>query len=71
MTLPMMMAVQEICDRTALATGDSLGRLARRKFSRKARGRPGSSLECRRRHRHRNWGGCRGVEHLRFRRRRG
>ncbi|MBT8162649.1 MULTISPECIES: Nramp family divalent metal transporter [Arthrobacter] len=36
-TLPMMMAVQEICDRTALATGDSLGRLARRKFSRKPR----------------------------------
>lgn len=25
-TLPMMMAVQEICDRTALATGESLGR---------------------------------------------
>ena len=36
-TLPMMMAVQEICDRTALATGDSLGALARRKFSRKPR----------------------------------
>lgn len=36
-TLPMMMAVQEICDRTALVTGDSLGRLARRKFSRKPR----------------------------------
>lgn len=36
-TLPMMMAVQEICDRTALATGDSLGRLARRKFSSKPR----------------------------------
>ena len=36
-TLPMMMAVQEICDRTALATGDGLGRLARRKFSRKPR----------------------------------
>jgi NRAMP (natural resistance-associated macrophage protein)-like metal ion transporter len=35
--LPMMMAVQEICDRTALATGDSLGTLARRKFSRKPR----------------------------------
>ncbi|BAS12065.1 natural resistance-associated macrophage protein [Arthrobacter sp. Hiyo8] len=31
LTLPMMMAVQEICDRTALATGDILGRLARRK----------------------------------------
>ncbi|MDP9887309.1 Nramp family divalent metal transporter [Pseudarthrobacter enclensis] len=36
-TLPMMMAVQEICDRTALATGESLGRLARRKFSRRPR----------------------------------
>lgn len=36
-TLPMMMAVQEICDRTALATGDSLGKLARRKFSRRPR----------------------------------
>lgn len=36
-TLPMMMAVQEICDRTALATGESLGKLARRKFSRKPR----------------------------------
>ncbi|NUP59944.1 MAG: divalent metal cation transporter, partial [Pseudarthrobacter sp.] len=36
-TLPMMMAVQEICDRTALATGESLGALARRKFSRKPR----------------------------------
>lgn len=35
--LPMMMAVQEICDRTALATGESLGRLARRKFSRRPR----------------------------------
>ncbi|HEV7168476.1 MAG TPA: Nramp family divalent metal transporter [Micrococcaceae bacterium] len=36
-TLPMMMAVQEICDRTALATGDSLGRLARKKFARGTR----------------------------------
>ncbi|MEW1951357.1 Nramp family divalent metal transporter [Pseudarthrobacter sp902506025] len=35
--LPMMMAVQEICDRTALATGESLGRLARRKFTRRPR----------------------------------
>ncbi|PYI37263.1 iron transporter [Arthrobacter psychrolactophilus] len=33
-TLPMMMAVQEICDRTALTTGESLGKLARRKFTR-------------------------------------
>ncbi len=34
LTLPLMMAVQEICDRMALATGDSLGALIRRKFSR-------------------------------------
>jgi Mn2+/Fe2+ NRAMP family transporter len=31
-TLPLMMAVQEISDRTALTTGDSLGRLIRRRF---------------------------------------
>lgn len=36
-TLPMMMAVQEICDRMALATGDSFGRLIRRRFGRAAR----------------------------------
>jgi Mn2+/Fe2+ NRAMP family transporter len=36
-TLPMMMAVQEICDRMALATGDSFGRLIRRRFGRGAR----------------------------------
>lgn len=36
-TLPMMIAVQEISDRTALATGESLGTLIRRKFSRKPR----------------------------------
>ncbi|HEY5222422.1 MAG TPA: Nramp family divalent metal transporter [Microbacteriaceae bacterium] len=36
-TLPLMMAVQEICDRTALATGDSLGRLIRRKFGHRLR----------------------------------
>ncbi|MDQ1608425.1 MAG: hypothetical protein QOE16_1157 [Microbacteriaceae bacterium] len=34
LSLPMMMAVQEICDRTATATGESLGALARRKFGR-------------------------------------
>lgn len=34
-TLPMMMAAQEITDRMALATGDSLGALIRRKFSRR------------------------------------
>lgn len=37
LTLPLMMAVQEICDRTALATGDSLGRLIRRKFGHRLR----------------------------------
>ncbi|WP_165350511.1 Nramp family divalent metal transporter [Xylanimonas protaetiae] len=31
-TLPLMMAVQEICDRMALASGDSLGMLIRRRF---------------------------------------
>ncbi|MGT3784136.1 divalent metal cation transporter, partial [Staphylococcus aureus] len=35
--LPLMYGVQEICDRTALATGDSLGMLVRRKFARTAR----------------------------------
>jgi NRAMP (natural resistance-associated macrophage protein)-like metal ion transporter len=37
LTLPLMMAVQEICDRMALASGDSLGKLIRRKFSRGVR----------------------------------
>ena len=37
LSLPLMMAVQEICDRTALATGRSLGVLAREKFGRAAR----------------------------------
>ena len=36
-TFPMMAAIQEICDRTALASGMSLGALIRRKFSRKPR----------------------------------
>jgi NRAMP (natural resistance-associated macrophage protein)-like metal ion transporter len=36
-TLPMMMASQEITDRMALATGDSLGMLIRRKFTRNFR----------------------------------
>ncbi|CAN5437253.1 divalent metal cation transporter [soil metagenome] len=35
-TLPLMIAVQEICDRTALATGKSLGALACVKFGTKA-----------------------------------
>ncbi|WP_439902297.1 Nramp family divalent metal transporter [Microbacterium azadirachtae] len=34
LSLPLMMAVQEICDRMTLATGDSLGRLIRRRFRR-------------------------------------
>lgn len=33
LSLPLMMAVQEICDRMALASGESLGRLIRRRFS--------------------------------------
>lgn len=36
--LPLMMAVQEICDRTALATGKNLGELARVKYRRAGRG---------------------------------
>ncbi len=36
-SLPLMYAVQEICDRTALVTGDSLGTLVRRRFSGGAR----------------------------------
>ncbi|HEY7625812.1 MAG TPA: divalent metal cation transporter, partial [Ilumatobacteraceae bacterium] len=34
LTLPLSTAVQEICDRTALATGKTLGELARTKFGR-------------------------------------
>jgi NRAMP (natural resistance-associated macrophage protein)-like metal ion transporter len=33
-TLPLMMVTQEICDRMALATGESLGALIRRRFTR-------------------------------------
>jgi NRAMP (natural resistance-associated macrophage protein)-like metal ion transporter len=36
-TLPMMMAVQEICDRTALVTGKSMGALVREKFGHRIR----------------------------------
>jgi NRAMP (natural resistance-associated macrophage protein)-like metal ion transporter len=36
-TLPLMTAVQEMCDRTALATGKSLGHLASETFGRRAR----------------------------------
>jgi NRAMP (natural resistance-associated macrophage protein)-like metal ion transporter len=32
-SFPLMAATQEICDRTALTTGESLGKLARRRFS--------------------------------------
>lgn len=37
LSFPLMAAVQEICDRTALTTGHSLGALARRRFGRNAR----------------------------------
>ncbi|MDX6229770.1 MAG: hypothetical protein QOI76_3160 [Frankiales bacterium] len=37
LTLPLMAGVQEICDRTALATGRGLGELAAKKFSHRAR----------------------------------
>src|ERR1017187_2145027 len=37
LTLPLMAAVQEICDRTALATGSGLGELAVRRFGRAGR----------------------------------
>ncbi len=36
-TLPLMATVQEICDRTALATGKSLGTLCRRRFQTRGR----------------------------------
>jgi NRAMP (natural resistance-associated macrophage protein)-like metal ion transporter len=37
LTLPLMAAVQEICDRTALATGTGLGELAVKRFNRAGR----------------------------------
>src|SRR5580692_7599154 len=37
LTLPLMAAVQEICDRTALATGAGLGELAVRRFHKASR----------------------------------
>jgi len=37
LTLPLMTAVQEICDRTALATGTGLGELAVKRFNRAGR----------------------------------
>jgi NRAMP (natural resistance-associated macrophage protein)-like metal ion transporter len=37
LTLPLMAAVQEICDRTALATGTGLGELAVKRFNRSGR----------------------------------
>lgn len=36
-SLPLMMATQEMCDRMALATGDSFGKLIRRRFGKGAR----------------------------------
>lgn len=38
LTLPLMAAVQEICDRTALATGTGLGEMAVKRFHRTANG---------------------------------
>lgn len=38
LTFPLMMAVQEICDRTALATGTGLGELAVKRFHRFGKG---------------------------------
>lgn len=46
LSFPLMVAVQEICDRTALATGDSLGKLIRVKFSRMPRVFIGVLLVC-------------------------
>ena len=37
LTLPLMAAVQEICDRTALATAKSLGELAAERFAKRGR----------------------------------
>src|SRR5665213_2679351 len=37
LTYPLMAAVQEICDRTALATGEGLGELAVKRFHRTGR----------------------------------
>src|SRR5438309_1690344 len=37
LALPLMATVQEICDRTALATGKGLGELIRARFARPAR----------------------------------
>jgi hypothetical protein len=37
LTLPLMASVQEICDRTALATGTGLGELAVKRFGRAGR----------------------------------
>lgn len=44
--LPMMIAVQEMCDRTATATGDTLGKLVRRRFNRAGRAVVGLLLVC-------------------------
>jgi Mn2+/Fe2+ NRAMP family transporter len=44
--LPMMIAVQEMCDRTATATGDTLGKLVHRRFGRAGRTVVGILLLC-------------------------
>jgi len=44
LTLPLMMGVQEICDRTALATGSGLGELATKHFGRVGRAVIGALL---------------------------
>jgi NRAMP (natural resistance-associated macrophage protein)-like metal ion transporter len=44
LTLPLMAAVQEICDRTALATGTGLGELAVKRFERAGRSIVGALL---------------------------
>src|SRR5450432_4285282 len=44
LTLPLMAGVQEICDRTALATGTGLGELAVKRFNRAGRAIPGVLL---------------------------
>jgi NRAMP (natural resistance-associated macrophage protein)-like metal ion transporter len=44
LTFPLMLGVQEICDRTALATGQNLGALARKRFARPGRTITGALL---------------------------
>ncbi|HUY24999.1 MAG TPA: divalent metal cation transporter, partial [Candidatus Saccharimonadales bacterium] len=44
LTLPLMVGIQEICDRTALATGHNLGELAVKRFARVGRAVIGALL---------------------------